>query len=369
MTAQTRYQTLRSTPSPEAIQGYYDGMTQFWHPVLRSADLPAGEVRGVELLEEKIVLARLNGRLIAMEDLCRHFQAQLSQGEVRRLNGGDECLSCRYHGWAYDAAGQCVEIPQLYAGREIPASAKVPTFLTEERHGLIWVCLADRPAFPIPDFPELDDPAFHAGPLVSVGPWRGAAPRLIMGALDDTHHPWVHEGLLGDRSRVEPPDHKVWRDGPVLRVAFDWRQPLNEVIGGANGGQRIVAQDVDTAYEVGMPNVLRIITVRYPVDAAGQRGEGRRSFIIWLTTCPIRYNKTVSFWRLVRDFDRDPAHDHIYEEFEDKIRAQDKPLLESQRPWLLPPFWTKVQMPLRPADLPLIEYQKWMEEMGLTAAV
>ncbi len=48
------------------------------------------------------------------------------------------------------------------------------------------------------------------------------------------------------------------------------------------------------------------------------------------------------------------------------VRAQDKPIVESQRPWLLPPFWTRIELPLRPADLPLIEYQRWLEELGIS---
>jgi vanillate O-demethylase monooxygenase subunit len=72
---------------------------------------------------------------------------------------------------------------------------------------------------------------------------------------------------------------------------------------------------------------------------------------------------------VARNYDRDPAHDQTYEDFEDQVRAQDKPIVESQRPWLLPPFWTKIELPLRPADQPLIEYQKWLEELEIAVDV
>ena len=62
--------------SEEAIQGYYEGMRPFWYPVLRSEDLPESRPVSVELLSEELVLARLNGSVVALQDLCRHFQAR-----------------------------------------------------------------------------------------------------------------------------------------------------------------------------------------------------------------------------------------------------------------------------------------------------
>ena len=114
-------------PSEDAIQSYYTAMRRFWHPVLAADELPNDTPIGVELLEERLVLTRLNGAVVAMQDLCRHFQAQLSLGEVRTVAGHGQCLMCPYHGWSYSADGRCVEIPQLAADRQIPADAVVPS--------------------------------------------------------------------------------------------------------------------------------------------------------------------------------------------------------------------------------------------------
>ena len=361
------YRTYYNTPSVEAIEGFYRGMRPFWQPVLPAADLAEGQLASVELLEEHILLARLNGQLVAMQDLCRHFQARLSTGEVRNIDGHGPCVSCRYHGWAYDAAGQCVEIPQLAGGREIPPGARVPTYPVQEKYDLIWVCLEQEPRFDLPEFPELADAAYRAGPLRTYEPWAAAAPRVLMGTLDDTHFPWVHEGILGDRSEARAPDHKVWREGRYLRVEFTTSQPKNAIVGEEEGEavEKMFIQEVDYSYHVGIPNVLRLITIHRPIRARDEA----RVYVIWLATCPRRYNQTDSFWRLARNFDLDPARDQVYEEFEDEVRAQDRPMVESQRPWLLPPFWTKIELPLRPADLPLLEYQKWLEEVGIAIAV
>ena len=74
-----------SVAAQEKIEEYYTAMRRFWHPVLPATDLPAHDPIGVELLEEPIVLARLNGEIVAMQDLCRHFQARLSLGEISNI--------------------------------------------------------------------------------------------------------------------------------------------------------------------------------------------------------------------------------------------------------------------------------------------
>ncbi len=349
-----------NAPSRETIAGYYTGMRAFWHPVMRADDLPEGQPVGVELLGERIVLARLNGEIVAMEDLCRHFQARLSLGDVVERDG-QQCLMCPYHGWEYDANGQCTYIPQLAGDREIPQQARVPAYHTQERYGLVWVCMADEPHFDIPEFPEMDDPDFHAGPLRVYDPWEASAPRIVMGTLDDTHFPWVHTGILGDLDDTDPPDHRVWREGRYLVTEYTVVQPHNlstadtTASGEGNGaGEETITY---TAY-VGIPNTIRLLK-----DSDAGR------YIIWLSTLPHRYNLTTTFWRIARTYDRNPANDQKYEDFEDLVREQDRPIVEGQRPWLLPPFWTKVEMPLRPADLPLIEYQRWLEELKIATSV
>lgn len=348
-------------PSEEDIRSYYAGMRQFWHPVLPIDELPDDRPMGVELLGEGVVLARLGGEVVAMQDLCRHFQAQLSLGEIVERDGA-QCLMCAYHGWAYDESGQCVDIPQISEGRSIPEQARVPRYHATERHGLIWVCMDDVPRFDIPEFPELEDPDFHANALRAYEPWEASAPRVVMGALDDTHFPWVHPGTLGDRSNTTPPDHEVWREGRYLVSQYSVAQPRNhstaEVGDGSNGSGEAATEEVTYVNYVGMPNTIRLVKS----NSAGR-------YIIWLAAMPNRYDSTTTFWRVARNYDRDPANDPGYEAFEDKVRGQDKPIVESQRPWLLPPFWTKLELPLRPADLPLIEFQRWLEELNVCTAV
>jgi vanillate O-demethylase monooxygenase subunit len=264
---------------------------------------------------------------------------------------------CPYHGWTYDASGQCVDIPQLAPGRQIPANARVPSYPVAERYGLIWVCLEPTPRYDLPTMPDLENDAFLTGPLRTYAPWAAAAPRVIMAALDDTHGPWVHEGLVGDRAHPQPPEHRVWREGQSLKVGIRMTQPKNATIDDGSGD---AFREVLITTTVGIPN-----TIHFDIRAADARD--RRVTLIWQAVCPRRWNLTETFWGSARNYDLDkPVYDEAFEALQDTLREQDRRIVESQRPWLLPPFWTKVELPLRPADLPLIEYQNWLESLGIT---
>jgi phenylpropionate dioxygenase-like ring-hydroxylating dioxygenase large terminal subunit len=343
-------------PSEEAIAAFYNGMLPFWHPVLGSGALTDKPV-GVRLLGQRLVLARLGNDILVLRDTCRHFQAQLSLGKIVHLDGR-MALQCPYHGWTFGAGGQCVRIPQLAPTRKIPLSANLSAFKVQERFGLVWVCLASEPKFNTPDFPEYDDSTFRKVTLQEAEPTRTSATRMIMGTLDDTHFPWVHEGILGHPDHPEPPNHRAWRAGNELMVQYETEQPASLVTADANSDGASAKVNVVYTDYVGMPNVIRLVK---------EMDTGR--YVIWLATCPIDFRTTRNFWIFARNYDLDPARDAEYLRMSAHVRLQDKPIIESQRPWLIPPFWTHVEMPMGPGDLPLIEYQRWLQELGIATAV
>jgi len=180
--------TVHSGPSAAAIDRFTDGMTQFWQPVARSCDVTGDGIHSVTLLGKPIALARLDGVLTAVLDVCRHYQARLSLGEIAVVDG-KQAIQCPYHGWAFGHGGACVRIPQFPEGRKIPPSAAVPSFHVREALGLVWVCLADAPTFDLPMFAEYDDDAFRVVTLDEDVPSQTASTRMVMGTLDDTHFP------------------------------------------------------------------------------------------------------------------------------------------------------------------------------------
>jgi vanillate O-demethylase monooxygenase subunit len=172
-----------------------------------------------------------------------------------------------------------------------------------------------------------------------------------MGALDDTHFPWVHPGLLGDPEHPEPPDHEAHREGRYLVSSYSTLQPANETISGQQ-----VSGELET---VRYANYCTPTTIRLLKDGPVGR------YAIYQAMCPVAADRTLIFLQMARDFDMDPSRDQAYLEFEDVIQSQDRPVVESQRPWLLPPLSSRLSLYVRPADLPLIAFQKWMEELGI----
>ena len=333
-------------PSQVAIDAFHDGLAGFWHPVATS-EAVGGEPIGVELLGRAVAVVRLAGELVAFDDLCRHLGAALSIGQV--IDDGRH-LRCRYHGWTYDATGKVVDIPAR-RGQPIPREAQVRRYLACEKHGLVWVCLAAEPRAPLPAYPEFDDGSFHKTTYRVYEPWSASATRIVMAALDDTHFPWVHPGTLGDPRHPEPPEHEASIAGDHLVATYVIQQPANISIGSAEGA--IGLEDVRYT------NHAYATTIRLVKEAPGG------TFVLFQTMQPIAYNQARIFLQVARDFDLDPRRDESYLEFEDVVQSQDRPVVESQRPWLLPPLSSRLMLYIRPADLPLITYQKWMEELGI----
>jgi phenylpropionate dioxygenase-like ring-hydroxylating dioxygenase large terminal subunit len=332
-------------PSAEAIESFNAGMAGFWHPVGLASELGAERPLGVELLGRRLAIARLGDGISAFDDLCRHFGAALSIGEIV-----DGCLRCHYHGWTYDQSGTVVDIPAR-RGLPIPREAKVGCYPVQEAYGLLWVCLADQPRADLPAYPEFADPAYIKTPHRVYEGWQAAATRIVMAALDDTHFPWVHPGILGDPSHPEPPDHRAEVVGDHVVASYLIEQPANISLGSAPGASGLEP--------VAYTNHVYPSTIRLHKEAPGG------VFILFQTMQPIAHNRSRIFLQVARNFDLDRDRDETYLAFEDVIQSQDKPVVESQRPWLLPPLSSRLMLYVRPADLPLIAYQKWMEDLGI----
>ena len=326
------------------VRAFCAALEPFWHPVMTAEQLDGGP-RGCELLGRPLAVVRIDGELACFDDVCRHLGASLSLGEV--VPGG---LRCRYHGWTYASDGRCVDIPAR-RGAPIPREARVGSYPVAERYGLVWVRLGRESEAEIPEFPEHGDPRYHLTPIRAYGEWRASAPRIVMGALDDTHFAWVHPGLLGDPAHPEPPDHEAFREGDYLVSRYSTLQPANETISGQQTGDGL---ETVTYTNWCTPTSIRL------------RKEGPAgAYAIYQAMCPVDANRSLVFLQMARDFDLDPARDQSYQEFEDVIQAQDRPVIESQRPWLLPPLSARLTLYVRPADLPLIAFQRWMEELGV----
>ena len=85
-------------------------MRHYWLPALLSSELERdGPPTRFMLLGEKLLAFRDSaGRVGVMDHRCPHRCASLFLG--RNEQGG---LRCIYHGWKFDVAGNCLDMPNV----------------------------------------------------------------------------------------------------------------------------------------------------------------------------------------------------------------------------------------------------------------
>ncbi len=163
-----------------------------WYIVCTSSDLIAGgKPLATSLYGIPIVVFRTaTGQIGALLDRCPHRNVPLSDGHI-----DGERLRCGYHGWAFDTAGVCREIPTLLGEPE--GKARVARrFAAREQDGYIWV-YATPDVEPVREpyvFRWLRDPAYHSGrESFEV---EGTIHAVGENTLDVPHTAFLHGGLF-----------------------------------------------------------------------------------------------------------------------------------------------------------------------------
>src|SRR6202162_5428854 len=131
-------------------------MREYWIPALLSSEVERGGAPlRLMLLGEKLIAFRdSEGRVGVMDHRCPHRGASLFLG--RNEEGGIRCI---YHGWKFDVAGNCLDMPSLPAHPGFKHKVKAKAYPAVERAGIIWVYMGpSAKAPPLPGFEVLDVP-------------------------------------------------------------------------------------------------------------------------------------------------------------------------------------------------------------------
>ena len=333
-------------------------LREYWHPVAYSEDLGEKPI-SVQLLGERVVLCRLNGRVSAFYDLCIHRGTPLSLGWVE-----GESLVCAYHGWAYNKEGTCLRVPSVPDRHPIPKKACLTRYQAEERYGLIWVCLAEKARAPIPEFPEFDDVDFKLF-LMQRKHWKSTAARSIENFVDFGHFSWVHVGILGDREHTEVPLVEIQREGEALRFGItNIPDALHPVAHTRN-------------YRLTRPFTI----YQWKVEENGQKE------VYFFTNSPTSARDCTRFLLVGRNYNLDAPEimegpvrvedDRFifgnngtekevpqYVRTMDLIADQDQPIVENQRPEELPLDLSE-ELHLKGPDAVAVAYRRFMRELGV----
>lgn len=99
-----------------------------WTRVASATDVPTGGLKAVQVQDERVVLANVDGDFYALQDRCSHQDFPLSSGELDRCE-----LECPFHGATFD----------VRTGRatRLPAVRPVRTYDTEVVDGDVYLRL------------------------------------------------------------------------------------------------------------------------------------------------------------------------------------------------------------------------------------
>jgi cholesterol 7-dehydrogenase len=136
-----------------------------WYHLLDSDEVKRGKVHHLRCLGKSFAVWRTKGgKPVVMDATCPHQGANLAVGGKVK----DDCITCPFHSWSFDANGNVVDIPYLDDDAKLP-SAKVITYPAQDWCGLLCVYFhADRNTL-TDDEPEFKLPSFVQE---RIKPWK-----------------------------------------------------------------------------------------------------------------------------------------------------------------------------------------------------
>ncbi len=183
---------------PGTIAGRY--LRRFWHPVFVGADLAPGQIKPIRILGEDLTLYRgKSGTAHIVGGRCAHRGVQLVLGFIH-----GEHIECPYHGWTYDASGQCVAQP----GEQRPFCdrVKIKGYPVEEYLGLVFVYLGEGKAPQLPRLADFENDDLYIR-RITTEVWPCSYFDLLENATDLVHTEYLH-----------------WHFGYKTSGNLDWRE-------------------------------------------------------------------------------------------------------------------------------------------------
>ena len=135
-----------------------------WIYAGRAKDLPPLTVRRFDVAGHALILVKDgNDAVSCFHNTCRHRGAELCAAHEIRLKA--KLITCPYHEWSYDLAGQLVRVPHASPTPDFRKQdhglLKVPV---TEWNGFLFVCLDDNPP-PFETVPDAGAKALENWPM------------------------------------------------------------------------------------------------------------------------------------------------------------------------------------------------------------
>lgn len=195
-----------------------DFMRQYWLPLVTTQELsdPDGPPKRVRLLGENLIAFRdTGGRVGLLANNCPHRGASMFFGRNE-----EDGLRCVYHGWKFNAAGACVDMPNEPPESNFKHKIQIAAYPCRELSGIIWTYMGPRavpPPFP-PEYGWALAPESHKN-IIKYQPqcnWL----QSLEGDIDSAHVNYLHSllafaphlGKIAERAQANLPPGR----GPSL---------------------------------------------------------------------------------------------------------------------------------------------------------
>nr|WP_145551783.1 aromatic ring-hydroxylating dioxygenase subunit alpha [Variovorax boronicumulans] len=162
-------------------------LRQYWQPVALSEELRGPRpLKPVQLMGQHFVLFRdETGRVGLLDRDCPHRGADLAYGRLE--NGG---LRCAFHGWLFDASGQCLETPAEPAGSKLCTRIKQGAYPVVEKSGIVFAYIGEGEPPAFPDFDCFVAPDSHT--FAFKGLWECNWLQALEVGMDPAHASFLH---------------------------------------------------------------------------------------------------------------------------------------------------------------------------------
>jgi vanillate O-demethylase monooxygenase subunit len=271
------------------------------------------------LLDTPVLLYRTeDGHAVAIENRCPHRGAPLSLGCLK----GDE-VQCGYHGFQFDAAGACTNVPSMKAPL---TAARIRAFPIIEQAPYVWIYLGDPDALDdVPPPPVLDwagDPPF----ALRSGRMDIKANYMLLkeNVLDLTHFGYVHAKSFKITDWKDPPSfssegettsyHQYFRQSPLPPP---FAEPLGLPIG--------IPYDRENYGSFESPALQKAAVDLKDPESGALTGR----FRVAHATTPISRNSMHYFWLAGRDHATEPAQMDALKALTEIGFAEDEEMIEA----------------------------------------
>ena len=311
-----------------------------WYVICRKDEIEENKILLKYVFDQEIIIWKKKERIMAWENLCIHRGSRLSLGSIKK-----GILKCAYHGWEYNQDAQCVKIPSQ-PDIKIPKKACVKSYKVIEKMNMVWINLS-KEANDFVNIKEFNESNFNH---VASGPYimNASAPRAIENFLDVAHFPFVHENHLGVKDKPMIDDYDVVSSNKGIHAS-------NVKIFQPNPDGTNKSGEVIYDYHVHSPFVASL----------GKDVSKNERFVLVFYVTPISETESMIYTLTLMNFGK--LDDKIVRDYQDFITAQDVPIVESQRPELLP-MDLQEELSIR-SDKISIAYRRYLKKMNISFGV